>query len=487
MRWICTDFDIVGGWDIGGRTFEVSVPEETNRLVMFFGSCCFVEVQNAKPKEDQGWKMITEIDLNKVRQDGLPNSSPVTSPIPVQLYPQGCEYRFIIPVHDPDGDKHRCRDTDENQHECYTGGKNRDLCGKLPKITIHSDCTLVFDTNGPPGDYAVRVIIEDLDDNNEPLSKISLSFLLRISPDITKCETPSIKEPERHCKTIPVGKLYETKIVADAANKDKPIFRIEINKPNGMKSSSLPSADPLRKAIKLTWRPTTDQIGTHIVGFFAVDTAGITSGWSYVNLNVADAGYLYPVKSKSFPTEGQVVDIGRTNRWSIRFNRQVRPPTQPAYITLMNYYDRVVGRVDSSNNTQVDFSGRNVFFEMRIDEVAGELPYTLSIDEGFAIDAAYGDSTCLFYSKAEEWKITIEEPLGSVTPLAVTKAHPTKLIPIELPIVECHQDNVDINIPSDAADGDECFIHLSEESFVVTSQNRIRVPYKFCCSTTCYE
>ncbi|XP_072023909.1 uncharacterized protein [Amphiura filiformis] len=402
MRWICTDFDKEGGWDIGGRTFEVSVPD--NKLVMFFESCCFVTVQNAERKEDQGWKMITEIDLNK--ED---NSSPVTSPIPVQLYPQGCKYTFIIPVYDPDGDRYRCRNTDENQHECYAGGKNRDLCGKLDKVTINSDCTLEFDTSGPPGDYAVRVIIEDLDVNNDTLSKISLSFLLSISPDITKCGIPTIIEPERHGMTIPVGKRYEITIVAEAGDENQLISRIEINKPTGMTSSTLQTVDgyPLRKAIQLKWQPTRHQIGTHIVGFFAVDTAGITSGWSYVILNVVDAGYLYPVKSKSYPSEGQAVEIGRTKKWSIRFNRQVRPPTQTAYTSLINYYGTVVGRVDSSDKMQVEFNGKVTSFYMPIDEVAGELPYTLHIDEGFAIDADYVDSKFPFYSKAEQWSITI--------------------------------------------------------------------------------
>ncbi|XP_072023640.1 uncharacterized protein [Amphiura filiformis] len=344
-------------------------------------------------------------------------------------------------------------------------------------------------------------MIEDLDQNGNPRSKISLSFLLRISPDTTTCNIPEIKEPKFDCKSIPINKRFEMKVVAEAATESQTIDRIDIhNKLTGMTLSPLRAVDgyTLRKSRKLTWIPTRDQIDPvpHILNFFAVDTAGISSGWKNVNLKVVDTVYLYPVKAKSYPTDGQVVNL--TENWRIRFNRKVQPPTQAAFIRLINPQGREVGRVDSSDPREVTFSRKDVSFDMPIDEVAQALPYTLRIEEGVAIDKDYEDKECPLYSIPKEWPVTIiDRPAITRPSFPTMHPHTTKSpteppristqTPIEPPSVECHDDNVDIGIPSDAADGDECFIHLSEESFIVTSQNNIRVPYKFCCSTTCYE
>ncbi|XP_072023636.1 uncharacterized protein [Amphiura filiformis] len=500
MSWLCTDYDEIGGWDEGGRTFEVDVPTKTNRLVLYYEACCWVDIQNADPKHGQGWKMLTEIDLN-----GLPNSSPVTSPRPVQLYPQGCgKFSFIIPVNDPDGDSHRCRYTKRDKGECNGDG---DVCEELPYIDIYDDCTLVFDTSGPPGDYAVRVMIEDLDENGNPRSKISLSFLLRISPDTTTCDIPVIMEPKYDCNSIPVDKRFEMKVVAKAHIESQPIDRIDINnKLTGMNLLPLRPVNghPLRKSRKLTWTPSRDQIDPepHIVGFFAVDTAGISSGLSYVNLKVVDKAPLYPVKAKSYPSEGQIVNS--LKNWRIRFNRKVQPPTQPAFIRLINPQGREVGRVDSSDPREVTFTRKDLSFDMLIEERASDKPYTLIIEEGVAIDAEYDDEQCPIYSNPGEWSVTIrydeeaktrptDEMKAPTTPPRVPTKAPTKpprvttQKPVEPPIFECDHDNVDVNVPSDAEEGDECFIHLSEESFDVTSHNSNRVPYNICCSTTCNE
>ncbi|XP_072023638.1 uncharacterized protein [Amphiura filiformis] len=491
MSWLCTDYDEIGGWDEGGRTFEVDVPTKTNRLVLYYEDCCWVEIQNADPKKYQGWKMLTEIDLN-----GRPNSSPVTSPRPVQLYPQGCgKYSFIIPVNDPDGDKHSCRKTERDKGECfkpvinYGVQLNGGVCEELPYIDIYDNCTLVFDTSGPPGDYAVRVMIEDLDENGNPRSKISLSFLLRISPDTTTCDRPAIIEPKYDCQSIPVGKRFEMKVEAYAAIGSQPVGRIDvINKPTGMTAFSLQTVDG-GKSRTLTWEPTQGEIDPtpYIVGFTAVDKAGISSDTINVNLKVVEpVSYLYPVEAKSYPSAGQIVTS--TKNWRIRFNRQFRRPTQAGYIQLINNEGNEVGHVDSSDPSEVTFQGKNIYFDMPINEVSRELPYTLRIGEGVVMDANYGDDECPFYSKPQEWPVTIKDQPVTRGPPGTMKVPTNAPEPTEPPpVFECHQDNIDINIPSDAADGVECFIHLLEESFVVTSQNSIRVPYKFCCSTTCYD
>ena len=75
----------------------------------------------------------------------------------------------------------------------------------------------MFDTSGGPGWYAVRVMIEDLDAFGDPLSRVSLSFLLEVAPDSSTCRQPVIVAPKSTCKTIPVNELFQDTIIAEAA------------------------------------------------------------------------------------------------------------------------------------------------------------------------------------------------------------------------------------------------------------------------------
>ncbi|XP_072023627.1 uncharacterized protein [Amphiura filiformis] len=487
MRWRCTEHNIAGNYDIGSRTFEMKVPKDTNKLVVYYNMCCWVDLVNVYPHENEGWKMFTEIDLNHVR-NGVPNSSPISSPIPVQLYHKGCDFWFEIPVTDPDNDNYRCRNTERYDDECYKTNSKRTkferACGELDYIHVFPNCTLHFDTHGDAGNYAVRVVIEDLDENDNPKSKVSLSFLLEVSPDSSTCNRPRIVAPGKSCTTIPVNEHYEMTIIAEAATAELPIDRIDTNKPSGMTSSYLLNGDgPLRKSKTLTWTPSGDQVGRHIVGFSAVDTAGFSSDWSSVSLNVVDVPPLSPSVMGSHPSRGEEVDSPK--RWSVAYNRRIRRPTQSAYIILISKADVVVGQVDSSDETKVEFGTQNIIFDMPIDDFPGKKTYTLQIGEGVAIDAEYGDVNCTLPSTPDEWQVTVGEA-------SVVTAHPptgiwmpTTKPPVEPPIFKCEPGDVDISIPSEAEDGDKCFIHLTKTSFTVTSENSMYVPYKVCCPTTC--
>ncbi|XP_072051945.1 uncharacterized protein [Amphiura filiformis] len=408
MVWQCTDYDIAGSFDIGSRTFVMKVPKDTNKLMVYYKSCCWVGLVNVVPHSGQGWKIFTEVDLNHLR-NGVPNSSPISSPIPVQLYHKGCDFSFEIPVTDPDNDNYRCRVTEAFDDECFNSNSGQGVCGKLSNIHVFPNCTLHFNTHGPPGNYAVRVVIEDLDDDDNPKSKVSLSILLEVSPDSSTCNRLAIVAPVKSCTTIPVNERYKMTIIAET--EDLPIDRIDTNKPRGMSSSSLRNVDgyPLRKSKSLTWTPSSDQIDMHIIGFGAVDTAGFSGNWSSVSLNVVDVPPLSPSAIDSYPSERE--EIYSPLRWSVVFNRPIRRPTQSAYINLISQDgSRVVGRVDSSAPLQAEFGTQEIIFDIFIDDFPGRKKYTLQIDEGVAIDAEYGDVNCPFPSSPDNWKVILDEP-----------------------------------------------------------------------------
>ncbi|XP_072023626.1 uncharacterized protein [Amphiura filiformis] len=484
MRWQCTDYDIKGGFDIGSKTYTMKVPE-TKKMMVYYKTKAWVDLVNVNPHDGRGWKVFAEIDLNQER-NGVPNSSPISSPIPVQLYHKGCDFWFEIPVTDPDNDKYRCRNSKYDDTECYreNARQGQSVCGKLNHIHVYENCTLHFDTHGPAGNYAVRVVIEDLDENDQPKSRVSLSFLLNVSPNSKTCDKPRIVAPGKSCTTIPVNEQYEMTIVAEAATAELPIDRIDTNKPHGMSSSTLRNVDgyPLRKSKTLKWTPRTEQIGT-TVGFGAVDSGGFSSDWSSVSLNVVDFPALSPSAEDSYPSKGE--RVGSPKSWSVAFNRPIRRPSQTAYISLISQDGRVVAQVNSADPLQVEFGTSDISFDMLpINDFPGVKTYTLHISSGVAIDAEYDDANCGFASTPAEWKVTIDEHI-------VGTAHPTEVLPpatkppVEPPFFKCEPGDVDIPTPPGAEDGDKCFIHLKKTSFTVTSANSINVPYKVCCPTTC--
>ena len=74
-----------------------------------------------------------------------------------------------------------------------------------------------FNTHDASGNYAIRLMIEDLDDQRQPLSKVSLSFLLYVDPDNSDCAGPKILTPNV-CKTIVVDQSFTMDVVAETSN-----------------------------------------------------------------------------------------------------------------------------------------------------------------------------------------------------------------------------------------------------------------------------
>ncbi|XP_072024321.1 uncharacterized protein [Amphiura filiformis] len=484
LLWHCTDLNEKSDWDMGGKIFQVTVPADTKRAVIYYQVCCWVNpIQNVWPHTQLGWRMNTEIDLNPRLDNGLINSSPITSPIPLQLFHTRCKYWLEIPVTDPDDDAYRCRYTNASLGECYEGYKNT-MCGELDYITIYPNCTLLFDTSGPVGYYAVRVMIEDLDQYGDPLSKVSLSFLLNVSSDSTTCEVPKIIEPVKSCRTVQVNQHLHIDVVAQAATARLPIDHIETNKPRGMITSALADVEghSLRKAVTLNWTPLTDQIGRHNLGFSGVDVRGFASTWSFITLNVVTGDELFPMPESSDPSRDQTKTS--LKEWTISFNRPVHRPPQSAYIVLLDQSGNIASKIDSSDPRQCKFRDNFIEFDVHLnDAIEGTQSFRLQVNEGVAIDEEPGN--CVMQSKETEWTVNIEgnEP-------AFTQAPITKLAPV--PPQErqkCAEGYMNVTAPARIKPGQQCEIRpLTDHIIVPTREDTkkpINIPYEICCGGNC--
>ncbi len=95
-------------------------------------------------------------------------------------------------------------------------------------MSIQDDCTLELDTSFTPDDFtkdshlAVQLMIEDLNENGDPKSRVSLSFLVLVSPETSGDQPKIIKPSPGVCETVYVEQTYKDKIVAKSSKQDIP-------------------------------------------------------------------------------------------------------------------------------------------------------------------------------------------------------------------------------------------------------------------------
>ncbi|XP_077142786.1 uncharacterized protein LOC143806358 isoform X1 [Ranitomeya variabilis] len=116
-------------------------------------SCCWVyNMYNAN-----GWQLTASVDLG-IRSDTLtPNSSPVTTIIPILRIPRNCATTINLLGHDPDGDPVSCR------YGYYYGECSS--CSSSFYVD-NSRCTLFVPSSMSSGSYVVELILEDFPKNN---------------------------------------------------------------------------------------------------------------------------------------------------------------------------------------------------------------------------------------------------------------------------------------------------------------------------------
>ncbi|XP_072024315.1 uncharacterized protein [Amphiura filiformis] len=333
-------------------------------------------------------------------------------------------------------------------------------------------------------------MIEDFDQNDDPLSRVSLSFLLDVSTEVPICEKPRILSPEgMGCTAIPVGQPYQLNVVVEAVSDTLPVARIESKKPTGMTQSALRDVDeyPLRKTVQLTWTPKTNQVGRHNVGFNAVDIDGYASGWSFITINVVTGDALYPLPDSSNPSRDQTMTSPK--KWTISFNRPIRRPTESAYITLTVQSGHggsrdVVSPIDSSDARQVKFYDEHIEFDVFFNDIIEDRQsLQLNIAEGVAIGKESG--SCALSSEVNAWTVycNCNEPQYTKEP--VTMPNPN------LERYKCTGGYTDIALAQDVKAGQECFVRPLVRSFTITSRgdttSSVNVPYEVCCKTTCTQ
>jgi len=185
---ICTDYSVTLDFSLGERYDTFTLPLGATFIIGFNSSAWLLLAIGG----NGDWQVTNKIQLT-VRPDGVINTSPVTSTLPVIYQTINVQHVHVVQMADADStDILRCRwstatGNTNNWNECGT------VCApSLPSSTLIADnCTLVF-TITTANYYAVALQIEDFYNSTSPtpMSSVPIQFLFLGINAPTGCSTP---------------------------------------------------------------------------------------------------------------------------------------------------------------------------------------------------------------------------------------------------------------------------------------------------------
>lgn len=188
---ICTDYSVSMTFSLGERYDLFTLPLNSSFTIGFFGGNWL----NLAMQGGGYWQATGRIDLS-IRPDGVLNTSPVTSTLPVIYRTINVEHVHIIQMADADSsDTLRCRWSTDNITIANPNGYDEcaSACApSLPTFTlIPENCTLVFTINVTDY-YAVALQIEDFytSASTTPMSSVPIQFLFFGTIPPTGCSAP---------------------------------------------------------------------------------------------------------------------------------------------------------------------------------------------------------------------------------------------------------------------------------------------------------
>ncbi|XP_071124630.1 integrin beta-like protein C [Mytilus edulis] len=289
MSYYCTDFSDIEEWTTGTNSVKYNPSASSDNLYHFgFTGCCWITLVEG----GSSWVMRTTADLNKRKDTGKINSSPISAMQPIVRFNYGCDYTLKIPVSDDDGDVVRCRWSIKTPYdEC--GGVCQALNGSY---LDESSCVLSYNATSSLGWYAVALQIEDFQKSSDtvPLSSVPLQFLIVVAKSSESCASRPVLPPniitDGSVHHISVNTIFNESIVARSGGETLRVTAIDTVSPIGMIKSELFTHGTSGREwfVTVTWKPTKNQIGTHLFCFTAVDNMGQSSVQTCATLVVDD-------------------------------------------------------------------------------------------------------------------------------------------------------------------------------------------------------
>ncbi|KAJ8031546.1 Neurogenic locus notch-like protein 1 [Holothuria leucospilota] len=275
LTYVCTDFSDLEDWTTGvGRAEDL--PAITSFDALYPGSA-WITLNNG----GGDWILRTNVNLARRPDNGLINSSPTTSNLPIVRFQKNCYTRLVIPVSDADDDFVRCRLADAFNDEC--GG----ICGGLDgtELLDEDTCTLEWTPTGNTGWYGYALQIEDYITSTDtiPLSSIPLQFLIYVFDGAAACNAKptfvSPTPPGGSCILVQPGERASQRIVAAVSDPSRSIVSISTVSPVGFTTTPLQPLPGSQQEyfIDVHWTPLSSISSEEIFCYVAQDDLGLTS------------------------------------------------------------------------------------------------------------------------------------------------------------------------------------------------------------------
>ena len=348
MAFRCTDFSESENWSYGENRIFHSFSNQPYVTIGFTG-CCWISPFGSS------WNISSSFSMLPRNDTGVINSTPRAITSPVIRVQEGCNHTITIPVTDPDQDIIRCR--------WALGSECRGICSRIPGAVLDSDsCSIKYEATDGTGYKAVALMIEDfIVGSSSPLSSVALQFLVFVSSGSQDCSTSPVFIPptitQGTCVAIPLGKTFDSQIVADSLSSSVSVSDIETVSPSGlMKGDVTQIGMSSTYYVNISWTPNDEQQNqTHLFCYTAISSNGLTSAQTCMQLY---AGTYSPRPITASPNN-QLVHSSNTT-WYIRFDRNIERPTVRALITFHRMdTDETVYAIDASTSAEVTFQQPN--------------------------------------------------------------------------------------------------------------------------------
>lgn len=291
----CTQYDEEDDWSLGSGVANFNITEDGEFEIQFSGCCWIENLVYASTAADK-WSLTILGNVGTRSDTGQPNRSPVSATTPVIRFQAGCPNFVDLVLHDEDRDIVTCKSAECTQTSC--------TFHPYLKLTQQGDkCRLSYNAGGP-GDIsvAISIILEDYprkegllvdgipQNTTTPLSSVTMLFLVRVHTDTNACS----QRPTWVNDTFPNGfvkvatKRFETRIDL-TVHSDVTLTTVNVVGPRGVDKGPLTSqSDVDLYSTDLTFTPTDEQIGEHVICVTAKDENGKMSEQRCMILKVGD-------------------------------------------------------------------------------------------------------------------------------------------------------------------------------------------------------
>ncbi|UJR26628.1 hypothetical protein I4U23_007946 [Adineta vaga] len=272
---VCTDYSITQDLSSGQKVSYVSITQNA-RFYLTFQNSNWSPLATAS---SASWSITSLVNLVVRSDNGLINSPPVVSVLPIIHLPVSVQSTVNLLVTDADNDYIQCRWARlGGVDEC--GG----VCQAVTGALLLSNCSLIFTPTIPQIYYAAAIMVEDFYSNTStlvPLSSTPVQFLIHTYSSPTSCSTKPViigPYPDQSCIDVKVGIPFTITLTAEIGCTGTAITDFNTVSPVGMvKSSSIIAVNSKIYSLSFTWTPTLEQIGSQIFCVAAIGTFNIQS------------------------------------------------------------------------------------------------------------------------------------------------------------------------------------------------------------------